>query len=300
MLTPNFHRTATCILLTALVLFTGATANAQNGGGDNPGGGNPPGPPIFVAPDIAGLPPIELPPGVGAPPHTTNVPTPTPLPPILNDTGDPFPPAFFQAEATATNAMTGFGTGHPAAAPAATDSAGATDFSLNVLAQQGGDFYSYTVPETAGAVQVTYVMRTAAHSQLLAAYESSAIGSILNSAATDFNGGLVDAQYDNDVLTSLYVTWETAGHSHPFQYTPATGAAGSASALDFTSIETLVNDHLDGPAKDSILGALHTAQAEYNTLAVPEPSTAILIGMAIMLVAARVAPTFGRSCAAIR
>ena len=114
---------------------------------------------------------------------------------------------------------------------------------------------------------------------MLAGFESSASGSILTSSAGDFNGGLVDAQFDADVLTSLYVTWESAGHSHPFYYVPS-GATGSASAIDFTALESLVTANLDGPAKDAVLNAFHTAQSQYNTLAVPEPGSWLLVAAA--------------------
>jgi hypothetical protein len=270
-------------LVIALVLIAGATASADNNGGDNPGGGNPPGPPTFVVPDIVGLPPIELPPGFGAPPHTTGTP-PTTLPPIF-DNGEPFPPAFQQAEDTAVNAITGFQSAHPAAPASATGTAGASSFSLNVSAQLGGDFFSYTVPETAATVQVTYVLHDGTHSEILAAAERSTSGAILTAAATDFEGALVDALFDNNLLTTLVVTSEAAGVSTTYHFPepPAGASAASVPGLslrgDVDALNALVTTHLTGPAADLALDTFHGAQDQYFTLLahVPEPTAAMLL-----------------------
>ena len=109
----TFSERQRAFLLTALALIAGAAATRADGIDNGGTPGCPPGGgglncPIYVAPLVSGLPPIELPPGVSAPPNTSNVPTPT-LPPVLNDSGDSLPPAFNRAEATATDAMTGFG-----------------------------------------------------------------------------------------------------------------------------------------------------------------------------------------------
>jgi hypothetical protein len=277
--------------LALVVLMTSTTAVALATGSDG-GGGNPPGPGdcapgvlCFVAPFIAGLPPMELPPGVSAPPQTTILPGAT-LPPVLNS-----------AEDAAVSAMTGFGGGHPSAPANVSDSAGADSFSLNVSAQAGANFYSYTVPESATTVQVSFVVRDGTHSQVLAAFERSTSNTIETSYSNAFEGGLADARFDNDLLTSLTVTSETAGQLSTFQYPVAqslvaerlSGSAASTSGLgspaDLDALNALVAAHLDGPAKDLVLSAFHSAQDEYAALSatVPEPGTAALLLTGIAL-----------------
>jgi hypothetical protein len=262
----------------ALVVFSTTTAAFSLASGVDPGGGQgcPPGAPnpgCFIAPPIVGLPPIELPSGFAAPPSTTSVPGAT-LPPVLNT-----------AEPTAVNAITGFQAAHPTATPSATDSVGASSFSLNVNAQLGGDFFSYTVPETATTVEVTYVLHDGTHSEILAAAERSTSGAILTSQPTDFEGALVDAQFDNNLLTTLVVTSEAAGVSTTYHFPepPAGASAVSVPGLslpgDVDALNTLVAAHLTGPAADLALNTFHGAQDQYFTLLaqVPEPTAAMLL-----------------------
>lgn len=161
------------------------------------------------------------------------------------------------------------------------------------------DFALYAVAKTSHQIAAQYVVRDGPHSEILASLEVSA-GIIAQSAPAALDGGLVYAQFDNDLLTAMAIHSQTAGVVTLWTYPetmdellaagsalpdPGLGSPGSLAALD-----ALVSAHLSGPAAAAALDSYHAAVDQYFPLSVPEPASVAMAALAAAGVAGGVRP----------
>jgi hypothetical protein len=207
--------------------------------------------PSVVAPPEAGFAPVILPTGVA--PHGTT----TLSPPAAGQLPQGLPSIVGHAELQAFNAIVGFQANHPTAVLNVADSIGTSTFSVTVTAQDGSNFFQYSVTEQSGLVEMNFVMGDGANAQFVAAVERTTSGDL---------AGVASAQFTNGALTELTVISSVNGNTTfniYFYAPPAPALTPSARVVPSNPIPLLAHD-LSGFAH-SILGEVNTDISAIDT-----------------------------------
>jgi hypothetical protein len=168
---------------------------------------NPPPPPVLIpvviAPPEAGFSPILLPPGLTAPPGTSQLPSPPTgqLPPGL-------PPLAGAAEQYAVNSIDAFSTAHPTSTLKVTDHTHDGSFTLTLSGNSGNNFYTYTVTETKNSMSMDFSEHDG----------STNIEIIGTKSIKPKDGFLVLTDYNGSHLTQLVLVTDINGHTTGYQY----------------------------------------------------------------------------------
>ncbi len=186
-----------------------------------------PGTPVVVAPPEPGLSPIMLPPGLAVtPPDATVIAPPSPgqLPAGLG-------PVVGAAETTAAALSAAYLTNHPGAVVTATDVIGQYGtYTMTVSATSGLSYFSYTVVERAGLVEVAYGEFDAGTFDQLAAVELSAVVDVGALLFTQSSGGVTQVATETSLNGSITSNQTTA--TNPW-------AAAAAELVAVAAIETV-------------------------------------------------------------
>ncbi len=223
---------------------------------------HPPGPGEevgYVAPPQTNLAPIAMPNGM-VPPGATELSPPAP--------GE-LPPGMTQLNGVAqTNAVTlavGWMYNHQDAVGDVTETIGTSSYSVTLDVHDGADFFRYGVSEAADRIGASYVVRDGTHSEILSMRQMSTDPLIAESDPAALDGGLVYAQFDNDVLTAMAIHSEAGGVDTLWTYD--VGQAFSLTPDGYAALNALVSAHVSGPAAAAALDTFHFAADQYFELA---------------------------------